>query len=157
MGHCRTTFEYDAAKTVPVGHLAHIDLDSDSVTCVENSHAKNNIVFHLNSRSCNSYFDWCIGFLNCTGISIQRQYVSIIIMKTGTGQFAPFRWTNENLFDMRSSLFKMLEGKKQKSTKLHQNFCCSACGKEMQRHYGLGHRCMSTSCHSATMPILAMH
>ena len=77
--------------------------------------------------------------------------------KTGTGQFAPFRWTNENLFDMRSSLFKMSDGKKQKSTKLHQNFCCSAWGKEMPRHYGLGNRCMSTSCHSATMTILAMH
>ena len=78
-------------------------------------------------------------------------------MKTGTGQFAPFQWTNENLFDMRSSLFKMADGKKQKSTKLHQNLCCSACWKEMSRHYGLGNRCTSTSCHSATMTILAMH
>ena len=68
-------FEYDTAKTVPVGHLAHIDFglsqDFESVGCVENSHAKNNIVFHRNSRSCNGYFDWCIGFLNCTGTSIQ--------------------------------------------------------------------------------------
>ena len=42
-------FEYDAAKTVPGGHLAHIDFglsqDFESVGCVENSHAKNNIVF----------------------------------------------------------------------------------------------------------------
>ena len=30
-------------------------------------------------------FEWCIGFLNCTGTSVQRQYVSIIIMKMGTG------------------------------------------------------------------------
>ena len=68
-------FEYDAAKTVPAGHLAHIDFDLsqdfESVGCVENSHAKNNIVFHRNSRSCNGCFDWCIGFLNCTGTSIQ--------------------------------------------------------------------------------------
>ena len=68
-------FEYDAAKTVPAGHLAHIDFglsqDFESVGCVENSHAKNNIVFHRNSRSCNGYFDWCIGFLNCTGTSVQ--------------------------------------------------------------------------------------
>ena len=78
-------------------------------------------------------------------------------MKTGTGQFAPFQWTIESLFDMRSSLFKMSDGKKQKSTKLYQNFCCSACGKEMPRHFGLGNRCTSTSCHSVTMTILAMH
>ena len=39
-------------------------------------------------------------------------------MKTGTGQFAPFWWTNENLFDMHSSLFKMSDGKKQKSIKI---------------------------------------
>ena len=68
-------FEYDAAKTVPAGHLAHIDFglsqDFESVGCVENSHAKNNIIFHRNSRSCNGYFDWCIGFLNCTGTSVQ--------------------------------------------------------------------------------------
>ena len=68
-------FEYDAAKTVPAGHLAHIDFglsqDFESVGCVENSHAKNNIVFHRNSRSCNSFFHWCIGFLNCTGTSVQ--------------------------------------------------------------------------------------
>ena len=68
-------FEYDAAKTIPAGHLAHIDFglsqDFESVGCVENSRAKNNIVFHWNSRSCNGYFDWCIGFLNCTGTSIQ--------------------------------------------------------------------------------------
>ena len=68
-------FEYDAAKIVPAGHLAHIDFglsqDFESVGCVENSHAKNNIVFHRNSRSCNGYFDWCIGFLNCTGTSVQ--------------------------------------------------------------------------------------
>ena len=68
-------FEYDAAKTVPVGHLAHIDFglsqDFESVGCVENSLAKNNIVFHRNSHSYNSFFDWCIGFLNCTGTSVQ--------------------------------------------------------------------------------------
>ena len=68
-------FEYDAAKTSPAGNLAHTDFglsqDFESVGCVENSHAKNNIVFHRNSRSCNGYFDWCIGFLNCTGTSIQ--------------------------------------------------------------------------------------
>ena len=68
-------FEYDAAKTVPAGHLAHLDFglsqDFESVGCVENSHAKNNIVFHRNSRSCDGYFDWCIGFLNCTGTSVQ--------------------------------------------------------------------------------------
>ena len=58
---------------------------------------------------------------------------------------------------LRSSLFKMADGKKQKSTKPHQNLCCSACWKEMSRHYGLGNRCTSTSCHSATMTILAMH
>ena len=42
-------FEYDAAKTVPAGHLVHIDFglsqDFESVGCVENSQAKNNIVF----------------------------------------------------------------------------------------------------------------
>ena len=68
-------FEYDAAKTVPTGHLAHIDFglsqDFESFGCVEKSHAKNNIVFHRNSGSCNGYFDWCIGFLNCTGTSVQ--------------------------------------------------------------------------------------
>ena len=68
-------FENDAAKTVPAGHLAHIDFgllqDFESVSCVQNSHAKNNFVFHQNSRSGNDCFDWCIRFLNCTGISIQ--------------------------------------------------------------------------------------
>ena len=53
--------------------------------------------------------------------------------------------------------FKMSDGMKQKSTKLYRKFCCSACGKEMPRHYGLGNRCTSTSCHSATMTILAVH
>ena len=43
-------------------------------------------------------------------------------MKTGTGQFAPFRWTTENLFDTRTA-FKMSDGKKQKSTKLPQTGC----------------------------------
>ena len=42
-------FEYDAAKTVLAGHLAHIDFclsqDFESVGCVENSHAKNNIYY----------------------------------------------------------------------------------------------------------------
>ena len=57
---------------------------------------------------------------------------------------------------MRST-FKMSEGKKQKATKLPQNFCCSACRKEMPRLAGLGNRCTSASCHSATMPVLAMH
>ena len=57
---------------------------------------------------------------------------------------------------MRST-FKMSDGKKQKPTKLPQNFCCSACRKEMPRLAGLGNRCTSTSCHSATMPVLAMH
>ena len=129
--------------------------DFESVSYMEYSHAKNNLDFHRNSRSCNGCFDWCIGFLNCTDTSIQRQNVSIIIMKMGTGQFAPFRWTNENLCDMRRT-FKMSDGKKQKATKLPQNFCCSACGKEMPRLAGLGNRCTSISCHSATMPILAM-
>ena len=68
-------FEYDAAKTVPAGHLAHIDFglsqDFESDGCVENSHAKNNIVFHRNSHSCNGYFHWCIGFPNCTGTSVR--------------------------------------------------------------------------------------
>ena len=45
--------------------------DFESVRCMENSHAKNNFDFHRNSRSCNSCFDWCIGFLNCTGTSSQ--------------------------------------------------------------------------------------
>ena len=73
--HCRTNFEYDADKTVPAGHLAHIDFglsqDFESDGCVENSHAKNNIVFHRNSHSCNGYFHWCIGFPNCTGTSVR--------------------------------------------------------------------------------------
>ena len=129
----------------------------ESVGYVENSLAKNNIVFHRNSHSCNGYFDWCIGFLK-----LYWYFSSVIICidyhyENGYRQFAPCWWTNENLFDMRSSLFKMSNGKKQKSTKLYQNFCCSACGKEMPRHYGLGNRCTSTSCHSATMTILAMH
>ena len=94
--------------------------DFEFVSCVENSHAKNNFVFRRNSHSCNSCFDWCIGFLNCT--SIQWKYVSFIIMKMGTGQFAPFRWTDENLFDMHNSPFMMSDSKKQKSTKLPQNF-----------------------------------
>ena len=59
--------------------------DFESVSYMEYSHAKNNLVFHRNSRSCKGCFDWCIGFLNCTGTSVQRQYVSIIIMKMGTG------------------------------------------------------------------------
>ena len=62
--------------TVPEGHLAHIDFWPvaglfESLSCVENSQAKNKFVFHRNSRSCNSCFDWCIAFLNCTGTSIQ--------------------------------------------------------------------------------------
>ena len=153
MHHCPTSFENDPAKTVPAGHLAQ---DFESVSSMEYSHAKNSLVFHRNSRSCNGCFDWWIAFLNCTGTSVQRQYVSIIIMKMGTGQFAPFRWTNKNLFDMRST-FNMSDGKKQKATKLPPNFCCSACRKEMPRLAGLGNRCTSTSCHSVTMPILAMH
>ena len=68
-------FEYDAAKTVPASHLAHIDFglsqDFESDGCVENSHAKNNIVFPRNSHSCNGYFHWCIGFPNCTGTSFR--------------------------------------------------------------------------------------
>ena len=51
----------------------------------------------------------------------------------------------------------MSDGKKQKATKLPPNFCCSTCRKEMPRLAGLGNRCISTSCHSATMPVLAMH
>ena len=86
---CPTNFENDAAKTGPAGHLAHTDFglaqDVESVSYMEYSHAKNNLGFHWNSRSCNGCFDWCIGFLNCTGTSVQRQYVSIIIMKMGTG------------------------------------------------------------------------
>ena len=70
---------------------------SQTVSCVGNSYAKNNSVFHQSSCSCNNCFDRCIGFRNCTGISIQWQYILIIIMKTGTGKFASFRWTNENL------------------------------------------------------------
>ena len=73
--HCRTNSENDAAKNVPVGHLAHIifglSQDFESLSCVENSHAKNNFVFLRNSRSCNGWFDWCIGFLKCTGTSTQ--------------------------------------------------------------------------------------
>ena len=42
----------------------------------------------------------------------------------------------------------MLDGKKQKSTKLPQNCCCSDCGKEMPTLSGLGNQCTSTSCHS---------
>ena len=42
-------FLYDAAKTVPVGHLAHIDFglsqDLESVGCVENSLPKINLFF----------------------------------------------------------------------------------------------------------------
>ena len=91
--------------------------DFESISYMEYSHAKNKLDFHRNSHSCNGCFDWCIGFLNCTGASIQRQYESIIIMKMGTGQFTPFRWSNENLFDM-SRTFKMSDGKKQKATKL---------------------------------------
>ena len=78
-------------------------------------------------------------------------------MKMGTSQSPPLRWTNENLFDMCSSLFKMLDSKKQKSTKLPQKFCLSACGKEIPRLFGLGNLCTFTSCHSATMPFSAMH
>ena len=87
--NCPTNFENDAAKTGPAGHLAHTDFglaqDVESVSYMEYSHAKNNLGFHWNSRSCNGCFDWCIGFLNCSGTSVQRQYVSIIIMKMGTG------------------------------------------------------------------------
>ena len=86
--HCPTNYENDAAKTGPTGHLAHTDFglaqDFESVSYMEYSHAKNNLGFHWNSRSCNGCVDWCIGFLNCTGTSVQRQYVSIIIMKMGT-------------------------------------------------------------------------
>ena len=85
MRHCPTNFENDAAKTGPAGHLAHTDFglaqDFESVSYMEYSHAKNNLGLHRNSRSCNRCFDWCIGFMNCTGTSVQRQYVSIIIMK----------------------------------------------------------------------------
>ena len=66
--HCHTKF-------CPTGHLAHIDFglsqDFESFGCVEKSHAKNNIVFARNSGSCNGYFNWCNGFLNCTGPSVQ--------------------------------------------------------------------------------------
>ena len=43
-----TNFKYGAAKIVPTRHLAHIDFRpvAESVSCVENSHAKNNFVFH---------------------------------------------------------------------------------------------------------------
>ena len=65
----------DAVKTVPVGHLAHIYFgllqDFESVSCEENPHAQNIFVLHRNSRNCNGCFDWFIGFLNCTGTSIQ--------------------------------------------------------------------------------------
>ena len=105
--HCRTNFENGAARTVlrEIWHTLVFGLsrDLESVSCVENSHANKKVVYR-NSHSCNGCFDWCIGFLNCTGTSIQRQFVSIIIMKTGTCHFAPFGWTNENLFDMRRNL-----------------------------------------------------
>ena len=96
---------------------------------MENAHVENNFIFHRNFRSCNRYFDWRIGFLNCTGTSIQ--WVSIIIIKMGTGQLAPFRWTNENLFDMHSA-FKMSVGKKQKATKLpyHRIFAAQLAEKK---------------------------
>ena len=47
-------------------------------------------------------------------------------------QFPPFRWANENLFDMRSSLFKMSDEKKQKSTKLYKNFAAQPVEKKCQ-------------------------
>ena len=62
---------YDMTKTVPAGHLAHMDFwpvaGLESVSCVENSHAENNFVFHWYSHSCNG----CFEFLNCTGTSVQ--------------------------------------------------------------------------------------
>ena len=104
---------WDILRTLIFGVLQ----DFESIYCVwKISMPKITLFLHCNSRCCNSCFDWCIGFLNCTGISIQWQYILIIIMKMGTCQFAPFRLTNENLFDMRSSAFKMSDSKKQKWT-----------------------------------------
>ena len=85
---CPTNFENDAAKTVPQDiwciQIFGLGQDFESISYMEYSHAKNNLVFHRNSRSCKGCFDWCIGFLNCTDTSVQQQYVSIIIMKMGT-------------------------------------------------------------------------
>ena len=73
--HCHTNFKYDTAKTVLLGHLMYIDYgllqDFQSISCVGNIYVKNNFVFHQNSHGCSGSFDWCIGFLNGTGTSIQ--------------------------------------------------------------------------------------
>ena len=53
-------------------------------------------------------------------------------MKMGTSQFAPFPWTNENLFDMRKSAFKMSDGKKQKSTNYPRMFAAQPAEKKCQ-------------------------
>ena len=122
-----------------------------------NSYAKYNFVFHQNSRSCNGCFNWCLGFLNCIGTSIQWQYVLSIIMKTGTSQFTPFPWTKENLLWHAQQRIQDFGWKEPEINQLSQNFSCPACKKEMQRLSDLRNLCMSTSCHSGTMPILAMH
>ena len=57
----------------------------------------------------------------------------------------------------RGKTWYCFSSKKQTSTKLPQNFCCSAWGKQIPRLHGLGNWCTSTSCHSVTMPILALH
>ena len=60
-------FPWDIWHTLTFG----LSLDYQSVSFVGNSYAKNNFFCQWNSRSCNSCFAWCIGFLNCTGTSIQ--------------------------------------------------------------------------------------
>ena len=131
------------------------------------SHAKNNFVFHRNSRSCNGCFDWCIGFLNCTGTSVQWQNESIIIMKMGTGQLAPLRWTNENLFLTWAAVHsrcRMVWNRNQMNylrifaTQPVVKKCQDSPASETDARLPAVtvRRCTSTSCHGATMPILAM-
>ena len=71
MRHCRTNLEYDTTKIVPMNHLAHIDFWPVTVSCVGFPMPKITLFFYRNSCNCNGCFDWCIGFLICTGISIQ--------------------------------------------------------------------------------------
>ena len=124
-------------------------------SCVENSHAKNNFFF--------------------TGIPVVVTAVLIGVLdfwtvlvlqcSDNTYRLSLWKWVPVNLLHSvgpmktfsRSSAFKMTDGKKQKSTKLSQNFCYSAFPKEMPRLSGLGNQCKSTTCHSAIIPILAMH
>ena len=66
MCHCRTNFENDAPKLSPrdIWRILILGLaqNFESVSYMENSHAKNNLGFHRNSHSCNGYFD---GVLDC--------------------------------------------------------------------------------------------